>query len=89
MALHEAGEGVQVARAAVSADRLPAGLRGAGRGHGGIDVGIGALRDAREYLAVGATLVQGYTGFVYGGPLWAARIGRALARDAVAREQVA
>jgi dihydroorotate dehydrogenase len=51
--------------------------------------GISTSADAREYLAVGATLVQGYTGFIYGGPLWATRIGRALARDAAAREQVA
>jgi dihydroorotate dehydrogenase len=51
--------------------------------------GISTSADAREYLAVGATLVQGYTGFIYRGPLWAARIGRALARDAAAREQVA
>ncbi|MDM7831436.1 quinone-dependent dihydroorotate dehydrogenase [Cellulomonas edaphi] len=51
--------------------------------------GISTAADAREYLAVGATLVQGYTGFIYGGPLWASRIGRALARDAAAREQVA
>lgn len=48
-------------------------------------VGVGGITtpaDAREYLAVGATLVQGYTGFIYQGPAWAARIGRALASDA-------
>lgn len=48
-------------------------------------VGVGGITtpaDAREYLAVGATLVQGYTGFIYEGPAWAARIGRALAADA-------
>ena len=44
--------------------------------------GISTSADAREYLAVGATLVQGYTGFIYSGPLWAARINRALAADA-------
>jgi len=44
--------------------------------------GISTAADAREYLAVGATLVQGYTGFIYQGPLWAARINRALAADA-------
>jgi len=43
--------------------------------------GISTPADALEYLAVGATLVQGYTGFIYRGPFWAARIGRALARD--------
>jgi dihydroorotate dehydrogenase len=31
-------------------------------------------------IAAGATLVQGYTGFVYGGPGWAQRINRELAR---------
>jgi dihydroorotate dehydrogenase len=48
-------------------------------------IGVGGITtpaDAREYLAVGATLVQGYTGFVYQGPFWAARINRALATDA-------
>ncbi|MBC7549710.1 MAG: dihydroorotate dehydrogenase (quinone), partial [Cellulomonas sp.] len=44
--------------------------------------GITTSADAREYLAVGATLVQGYTGFIYRGPLWASRINRALAADA-------
>ena len=34
----------------------------------------------RAYLAAGATLVQGYTGFVYRGPLWAARINARCAR---------
>jgi len=43
--------------------------------------GISTPADAREYLAVGATLVQGYTGFIYRGPLWAQRINRALAAD--------
>ena len=32
----------------------------------------------------GATLVQAYTGFVYGGPLWPRRVNRGLAR--LARE---
>ena len=44
--------------------------------------GITTTADAREYLAVGATLVQGYTGLIYQGPFWAARINRALAADA-------
>ncbi|WP_029287856.1 quinone-dependent dihydroorotate dehydrogenase [Cellulomonas sp. HZM] len=43
--------------------------------------GISTAADALEYLAVGATLVQGYTGFIYRGPFWASRIGRSLARD--------
>jgi dihydroorotate dehydrogenase len=50
-------------------------------------VGVGGVTspaDARAYLAAGADLVQGYTGFIYEGPFWASRIGRALARDAAA-----
>jgi dihydroorotate dehydrogenase len=42
--------------------------------------GISTAADARALLDAGATLVQGYTGFVYGGPMWAARINRDLAR---------
>lgn len=41
--------------------------------------GITAPADAQEYLAVGATLVQGYTGFIYEGPFWGSRINRSLA----------
>jgi dihydroorotate dehydrogenase len=41
--------------------------------------GIETADDAWERLAAGATLVQGYTGFIYGGPLWARRINRGLA----------
>ena len=48
--------------------------------------GITTLPDAREYLAVGATLVQGYTGFAYRGPFWASRLNRGLADDALRRE---
>lgn len=54
-------------------------------------VGVGGVStpaDAREYLAVGATLVQGYTGLVYEGPGYAARISRALAADAAGRSAV-
>ncbi len=40
--------------------------------------GIATPDDARERLAAGATLVQAYTGFVYGGPLWPRRIVRGL-----------
>jgi dihydroorotate dehydrogenase len=47
--------------------------------------GISTPADAREYLANGATLVQGYTGLIYRGPFWAAHINRALAADAVRR----
>jgi dihydroorotate dehydrogenase len=42
--------------------------------------GIETADDALERIRAGATLVQAYTGFVYGGPLWPARINRALAR---------
>lgn len=44
--------------------------------------GIGSPADAREYLAVGATLVQAYTAFVYEGPAFPGRVARALAADA-------
>ena len=36
--------------------------------------GIATAADARARLEAGATLVQAYTGFVYGGPLWPRRI---------------
>jgi dihydroorotate dehydrogenase len=42
--------------------------------------GIETADDALERLRAGATLVQAYTGFVYGGPLWPRRVNRALAR---------
>jgi dihydroorotate dehydrogenase len=40
--------------------------------------GIETAEQAQARLDAGATLVQGYTGFVYHGPLWARRINRAL-----------
>jgi dihydroorotate dehydrogenase len=40
--------------------------------------GIADAADARARLAAGATLLQGYTAFVYGGPLWARRLQRGL-----------
>jgi len=42
--------------------------------------GIETADDAWERILAGATLVQAYTGFVYGGPLWPRRINRGLAR---------
>jgi dihydroorotate dehydrogenase len=42
--------------------------------------GISTAADAQALLDAGATLVQAYTGFVYGGPMWPARINRALSR---------
>jgi dihydroorotate dehydrogenase len=44
--------------------------------------GIETPDDAWERLAAGATLVQAYTGFVYGGPLWPRRMHAGLARRA-------
>jgi dihydroorotate dehydrogenase len=40
--------------------------------------GVGDADDARERLDAGATLLQAYTGFVYGGALWPSRTQRAL-----------
>jgi dihydroorotate dehydrogenase len=42
--------------------------------------GIETADDAWERIEAGATLVQAYTGFVYGGPLWPRRIHRGLAQ---------
>lgn len=42
--------------------------------------GVTTAEDVADRLAAGADLVQGYTAFVYEGPLWAARINRGLAR---------
>ena len=44
--------------------------------------GIETAGDAWERITAGATLVQGYTGFVYGGPFWPHRIHAGLARRA-------
>lgn len=41
--------------------------------------GIESGDDAWQRICAGATLVQAYTGFVYGGPLWPRRIHRELA----------
>ncbi|NDL56370.1 quinone-dependent dihydroorotate dehydrogenase [Phytoactinopolyspora mesophila] len=41
--------------------------------------GIETARDVYERLQAGATLVQAYTGFIYGGPLWPVRVQRELA----------
>ena len=42
--------------------------------------GIESADDAWERLAAGATLLQAYTAFIYGGPLWPHRVHAALAR---------
>ncbi len=41
--------------------------------------GVETAADVQERLDAGATLVQGYTGFLYRGPLWARQINRGLA----------
>ena len=43
--------------------------------------GIETAQEAAQRLNSGATLVQGYTGFIYIGPLWARRINRDSAKD--------
>jgi dihydroorotate dehydrogenase len=43
--------------------------------------GVDTASDVRERLSAGATLVQGYTAFLYRGPFWARGINRALARE--------
>ncbi|SFC78638.1 dihydroorotate oxidase A [Nocardioides terrae] len=40
--------------------------------------GITTVAEARERIAAGADLVQGYTAFIYEGPLWPRRIAKAL-----------
>jgi dihydroorotate dehydrogenase len=44
--------------------------------------GVESADDAWARLAAGATLVQAYTAFVYGGPLWPRHVQRGLARRA-------
>jgi dihydroorotate dehydrogenase len=43
--------------------------------------GITTVDDARERLDAGADLLQGYSAFIYEGPLWARRMNKALAQD--------
>jgi dihydroorotate dehydrogenase len=43
--------------------------------------GITTVGDARARLEAGATLIQGYTGFIYEGPFWPRRIVRGLAEQ--------
>ena len=46
-------------------------------------ISVGGVTDAHdvyERIAAGATLVQGFTAFIYEGPLWAANINRGLKR---------
>lgn len=46
--------------------------------------GVETAADVRARLDAGATLVQGYTAFIYEGPAWALRMNRALSSAAVA-----
>lgn len=81
---HELGEGglsgpPVLARGLQVVRRLRARL-----GQDAVIIGVGGVTtpdDARAYRVAGADLVQGYTGFIYEGPGWAARINRALARE--------
>ena len=41
--------------------------------------GISTADDARARLDAGATLLQGYTAFIYEGPLWPRRIIKGVA----------
>jgi dihydroorotate dehydrogenase len=62
-------EVLRVVRAAVPADFCVVSV-------GGVETGA----DVASRLAAGATLVQGYTAFLYRGPFWARAINRALAK---------
>ncbi|MEI5585586.1 MULTISPECIES: quinone-dependent dihydroorotate dehydrogenase [unclassified Agromyces] len=42
--------------------------------------GVETAEDVQERLDAGATLVQGYTGFIYRGPFWARQVNRGLER---------
>ena len=72
---------------------LPRGLEVVARlrsalGPDAVVIGCGGITTpdgARAYLAAGATLIQGYTGFIYEGPFWASRVNRALGRGAGGR----
>jgi dihydroorotate dehydrogenase len=46
---------------------------------------VETARDVQERLDAGATLVQGYTAFLYEGPFWAAHINRQLAKHPARR----
>lgn len=42
--------------------------------------GVSTERDVQDRLNAGADLVQGYTGFIYGGPAWPSRMAQATVR---------
>jgi dihydroorotate dehydrogenase len=68
-------EALRVVRAAVPADFCVISV-------GGVETGA----DVAARLEAGATLVQGYTAFLYRGPLWARAINRELAKRQKPRE---
>jgi dihydroorotate dehydrogenase len=43
--------------------------------------GVATAKDVADRLSAGATLVQGYTAFLYEGPFWAARLAKGFARS--------
>jgi dihydroorotate dehydrogenase len=47
--------------------------------------GIETAQDVQERIDAGATLVQGYSAFIYNGPLWAWKINRGLKKIAQTR----
>jgi dihydroorotate dehydrogenase len=51
--------------------------------------GVETAEDVQERLDSGATLVQGYTAFVYRGPLWAREVNRGLQRIRSERDAAA
>src|SRR4051812_24163138 len=51
--------------------------------------GIATAEDVRARLDAGATLLQAYTGFVYGGPAWPARLQRELVSTGSSTERSA
>lgn len=73
---HRALEVLRVARAALPPQRC---LIAVG--------GVETAEDVQLRLDAGADLVQGYTGFIYRGPLWAHEINRGLVRIRRARAQ--
>ena len=48
--------------------------------------GIESAEDVLERMRAGASLVQGHTGFIYGGPFWPFRLNRQLSRELAAQK---
>ncbi|GLU90231.1 quinone-dependent dihydroorotate dehydrogenase [Agromyces sp. NBRC 114283] len=51
--------------------------------------GVETAADVQDRLDAGATLVQGYSAFIYRGPFWARQVNRGLLRFRRSREQAA